>query len=78
VTTHLEEIRAGPPEKEREAIDEVEQRLYRRFVGLPPEVITDIVEARYRTFHDATLREYIPVLVEHAARNDLSGWTNTN
>jgi hypothetical protein len=78
MTTHLEEIRAGSPEKERQAIDEVERRLYRRFIGLPPEVITDVVEARYRTFRGATLREYVPVLVEHAARNDLDGWTSAN
>jgi hypothetical protein len=72
MTTHIEQLREVSPRSAREEINEIEARMRRWFAAEPQAVINEIVQARYHAFDDATIREYIPVLVEHAVRNDLA------
>lgn len=61
-------------EHELEAVEAVCRRLSARFPDVPPETIT-------RTVHEIHLglsgpiRDYVPVLVEHMARDHLAGRT---
>jgi translation initiation factor 2 alpha subunit (eIF-2alpha) len=62
----------GKKEKqEREAIDAVTSRLKKKFPDLPKSSIEQIVEDQYKQMSSARLRDYIPVLVEHAAKQTL-------
>ncbi|EWT06496.1 hypothetical protein N864_20920 [Intrasporangium chromatireducens Q5-1] len=58
-------------ETEAESLAEVQTRLQERFPGLSPTV----VEAAVRTAHaslDGPIRDFVPVLVEHAAQDRLA------
>jgi len=58
-------------EDEVRAVDGVAERLSARFANLPSEIVVSIVKGIYSEFADSRIRDYIPVLVEHAARDRL-------
>ncbi len=60
-------------DSEAEAISRITRRLQQQFPELPAEAVEAIVNERYHTFDGRPIREFIPVLVEHAAREDLNG-----
>ncbi|RFA10884.1 hypothetical protein B7R54_17970 [Subtercola boreus] len=60
------------PEKEKEAVGKVAERLAEKFPDVSPEHIDDVVQSEYEALADAPVRDYIPVLVEHEAREDLT------
>jgi hypothetical protein len=39
-------------------------------------MIDQVVETRYHELDDCTIRDYVPVLVEHAAKDDLRRYTH--
>ena len=56
-------------------MDEVVERLSERF----PDVSREVVEAAVRVEHeglDGPVRDYVPVLVEHAARDRLAAFAD--
>jgi hypothetical protein len=55
----------------RRAVDGVAERLCARFANLPSEIVVSIVKDIYSEFAGSRIRDYIPVLVEHAARDRL-------
>lgn len=58
---------------ERAALDRLIERLVQQFPELSREEITRAVHGRYADFDDSRVRDFVPVLVERAARRDL-GW----
>ncbi len=59
--------------QEREAVEAVAARLKKKFPDLPQEHVAQIVESQYERLGTARLRDYIPVLVEHSAKQVLRG-----
>ena len=59
-------------DREETAIREVAARLAKRFPGRPAADIDTAVSSQYQRFSDARIRDFIPVLVERAVRDDLS------
>ncbi|WP_455835267.1 three-helix bundle dimerization domain-containing protein [Pseudarthrobacter siccitolerans] len=58
--------------KEPEALMAVVERLTERFPEEPRSVIEDVVAEEHGLLDDGTIRDFIPVLVERAAKNRLS------
>jgi hypothetical protein len=58
---------------ERQAMDEVYDRLQRRFEALSPREIGVVVHEVADGFSGAKVRDFVPVLVEHIARERLAG-----
>jgi hypothetical protein len=56
-----------------EDMDGVAERLAERYPGTPPDVITSLVQQTYHSFEGCPIRDYVPVLVEHAVRDRLDG-----
>ncbi|GAB3616677.1 hypothetical protein GCM10027416_12340 [Okibacterium endophyticum] len=64
--------------QEREAVDAVSSRLAKKFPHLPLNHVADVVEAQYEKMRGARLRDYIPVLVEHGAKQVLRDQAKQN
>jgi hypothetical protein len=64
---------APSPEFESAAIGLVKQRLRRRYPDLAPERIGAAVDGVYHRFDRSRVRTFVPVLVEHQAREELAG-----
>ena len=58
---------------EAEAISRIARRLQQQFPELPAEAVEAAVNGRYQDFYGRPIRDFIPILVEHAAREDLNG-----
>ncbi len=56
---------------EREAIDDVVARLQKKYPKSSKSDVSKVVEAQYAKLGSAKLRDYIPVLVEHEAKQVL-------
>lgn len=56
---------------ERKALAEVQTRLEERFPDLHPDVVAAAVSLAHSEL-DGPVRDFVPVLVEHAARDRLS------
>lgn len=59
-------------QREETAIREVTERLAKRFPDRPAADIDTAVSSQFRRFTDARIRDFIPVLVERAVRDDLA------
>ena len=57
---------------ERQAIDSVTARLAAVFVDVSPNKVEDSVQRAYRRFEHSRVRTFVPLLVEHAARDELA------
>lgn len=62
---------ADSVEHEHEAIHQLAHRLHDRFVTLPTAFVEDVVDNHYHELDANPIREYVPVLVEHGAVDDL-------
>ena len=58
-------------EREADAIDHLEDHLRDEFSSIVGETVVDVVERRYHDLDDSPIRDYVPVLVENAAKEDL-------
>jgi hypothetical protein len=56
---------------EQDAITALTSRLQRRFAEVPPHRVTDLVEHAYHDFDDSRIRQFVPLLVERAVRDEL-------
>jgi hypothetical protein len=56
---------------EVEAIRQLEAQLRDEFPSLPEATVDQVVAARYHELDASRIRDYVPVLVEHAAKADL-------
>lgn len=58
---------------ETQSLADVVQRLHQRFPQLATERVADVVMQAYYRYDGARIRDFIPVLVERAARGTLQG-----
>lgn len=56
---------------EDEQIASVESRLIKRFTDVPAERVSETVAAAHKHFIASTVRDYVALLVERRARNEL-------
>jgi putative cell wall-binding protein len=61
---------------EAAAVENVINRLTTQFPELSRDEIVAVVQGRHHAFDEATVREFVPVLVERSARDDLRGPTH--
>jgi hypothetical protein len=64
--------RSGHEPAEEDAIRAVATRLTRRFPELTPDEVRQAVYRKYHQFDDSPVRDFVPVLVEQAARRRLA------
>ncbi|MEY9933829.1 hypothetical protein ABH926_008491 [Catenulispora sp. GP43] len=57
---------------EQDAITALTARLQRIFADAAPQRVADLVEHAYHSFDGSRIRLFIPLLVEHAARDELN------
>ena len=62
----------GVPQEERAQIDAVEDRLAQKYAELPHDHVAGVVEHVYARFHQSKLREFVPLLVERRAGEQLA------
>ena len=58
-------------EDERVLVDRIPDRLAAHFPEIARERIVEVVEAEYRRFDGRPIRDFVPVLTEHQARDRL-------
>ena len=59
------------PDDEARALDEILRRLTDRFPEVPAEVVSGIVQAERQRLDGRPIREFMPLLVERAAAEQL-------
>ena len=62
----------GVPQKERAQIDAVEHRLAQKYAELPHDHVAGAVEHAYARFTESKLRDFVPLLVERRAGEELA------
>jgi hypothetical protein len=60
-------VHAVPDEQARVA--DVRARLQSRFPELSPDLVSEVVDRAHREFDGATVRDFVPILVEKHARD---------
>jgi CRISPR/Cas system-associated exonuclease Cas4 (RecB family) len=65
-------IVAGVPQEERAQIDAVQRRLAQKYAELPHDHVAAVVQRVYARFNQSTVRDYVPLLVERRAREELT------
>jgi hypothetical protein len=58
-------------DEESRAIEALSKRLVTRFPHVSEETVNGVVAAAHQRFHNARIRDFVPLLVEHAAVNAL-------
>jgi hypothetical protein len=69
--TEQERGRHFSAEHELDLIHQLEDALRDRFTDLPADMVDAVVEAHYHELDACKIRDYVPVLVEHAAKAEL-------
>ena len=57
---------------EKQVFTEIESRLTAKFADLPPARVTTIIEDARDQFAGSTIRDFVPLLVERRAGEELS------
>lgn len=60
------------PQGERAQIDAVRRRLAQKYAELPHDYVTAVVQHTYARFDGSTVRDFIPLLVERRASEELA------
>jgi hypothetical protein len=63
---------ADMPQEERAQIDAVQRRLAQKYAELPHDHVAAVVKHVYARFNESTVRDYVPLLVERRAREELT------
>ena len=63
---------ADVPQDERAQIDAVQRRLAQKYAELPHDHVAAVVQRAYARFNHSTVREFVPLLVERRAREELA------
>ncbi len=63
------------PQEERALIDAVERRLVEKYAALPADDVAAVVQHAYTQFQQSTVRDFIPLLVERRASEELANLT---
>jgi hypothetical protein len=59
------------PQEERAFIGDVERRLAKKYAALPQDHIAAVVQHAYARLHSSRVRDFIPLLVERRADEEL-------
>lgn len=59
------------PQEERALIHDVERRLAKKYAALSPDHIAAVVDLAYARFQSSRVRDFIPLLVERCADEEL-------
>jgi hypothetical protein len=59
------------PQEEQARIDAVEHRLAQKYSEVPHDRVSAVVQRVYARFTQSTVRDYVPLLVERRAREEL-------
>jgi hypothetical protein len=62
----------GVPQEERAQIDAVQRRLAQKYAEMPHDRVVAGVQQAYARFSQSTLRDFVPLLVERRAREELA------
>ena len=62
----------GVPQEERAQIDAVQRRLAQKYAEMPHDRVVAVVQQVYARFTQSTLRDFVPLLVERRAREELA------
>ncbi|MFL0241317.1 three-helix bundle dimerization domain-containing protein [Mycobacterium sp. SMC-18] len=57
---------------EAQVFTEIESRLTAKFADLPPARVTTVIEGAREQFAGSTIRDFVPLLVERRADEELS------
>jgi hypothetical protein len=60
------------PQEERAQIDAVERRLAQKYADLPHDDVAAVIQQVYARFNQSTVRDYVPLLVERRATEQLT------
>jgi hypothetical protein len=60
------------PQDERAQIDAVQRRLAQKYAELPHDHVAAVVKHVYARFNQSTVRDYVALLVERRAREELT------
>jgi hypothetical protein len=63
---------AGVPQEERAQIDAVQRRLAEKYTEFPRDHVVAVVQRVHARFNERTVRDYVPLLVERRATEELS------
>ena len=63
---------AGVPQEERAQIDAVQRRLAQKYAELPHDHVAAVVQHVHARFNKSTVRDYVPLLVERRAGEELA------
>jgi hypothetical protein len=74
LTSHISSVSivTDVPQEERAQIDAVQHRLARKYAELPHDHIAAVVQRAYARFNQSRLRDFVPLLVERRARDELA------
>jgi hypothetical protein len=61
----------GVPQEERALIHDVERRLADKYTALPVDHVALVVQHVYARFHSSPVRDFIPLLVQRLADEEL-------
>lgn len=59
------------PQEERALIDDVARRLAQKYAAIPAEQVSAVVRHAYSQFRSSPVRDFIPLLVQRRADDDL-------
>ena len=57
---------------EEQVFSEIETRLTAKFADLPPARVTTVIDGARQQFADSTIRDFVPLLVERRAEEELA------
>ncbi|KAB7760881.1 hypothetical protein A5630_29060 [Mycolicibacterium mucogenicum] len=57
---------------EEQVFTEIETRLTAKFADLPPARVATVIDGARRQFADSTIRDFVPLLVERRAEEELA------
>jgi hypothetical protein len=69
-------IRMKPSDEDR-ALDEVAERLAKRFPRVPADTIVGLVQEHHRRFDGRPIRNFVPILIERAVKDQLRSQRTT-
>ena len=54
------------------AVEKVVERLRAKFISIPQQRVTEVVDAAYHEFDGAPIRDFVPIMVERMSADRLS------
>jgi hypothetical protein len=62
-----------PEDQEQQQIDQIADKLADKHAEVPTEAVAEVVEDAYRKFDGQPIRDFVPLLAERRAEEELGG-----